>query len=422
MKLTKQSVESLVSKASGDSCLWDTEVPGFGVRAQPGGRKVYVLRYRARCASGAQVQRKMTLCQTSIATLDKARAMAREALQKVATGIDPMSARAERLAGGAPTVEAMFTARIAAMQEKGRAMADEVERMLLKAPGNAADRIGRNRPPGDVSPADIVRAIAPFYKDGHRGAADKARSYLAAAFAWAIKSAHDYTVEDGRDWGVKQNPAAGVARDHGAMTARDRNLSNAEIRAVWSATSPREGAFGRDVGLCLRVMLACGQRLQETLRMDGADIDLEARLWTMPANKTKGRIHAHAVPLPEIILADLAHAKTIHGDGAIFPGRSDGSGETVDIRSVSQATRRWVAAQPAGIQPFQPRDLRRTWKSRAHDAGVDRETRDLIQQHARGSDSGTKHYDRANYSAQMRVGMDKWNAWLVAAVADVTEQ
>lgn len=60
---------------------------------------------------------------------------------------------------------------------------------------------------------------------------------------------------------------------------------------------------------------------------------------------------------------------------------------------------------------FTSRDLRRTWKSRAHDAGVDRFTRDLIQQHAK-SDTGSKNYDRADYVPQMREAMAKWSAWL----------
>ena len=70
---------------------------------------------------------------------------------------------------------------------------------------------------------------------------------------------------------------------------------------------------------------------------------------------------------------------------------------------------------------FQPRDLRRTWKSRTHDAGIDRFTRDLIQQHAK-SDTGTKNYDRADYFEQMKEAMTKWNAWLEATVAEPAEK
>jgi len=69
------------------------------------------------------------------------------------------------------------------------------------------------------------------------------------------------------------------------------------------------------------------------------------------------------------------------------------------------------------MEHFQTRDLRRTWKSRAADAGVDRFTRDLIQQHAMG-DTGSRHYDRADYLGQMAEAMTKWGAWLASALAE----
>lgn len=86
--------------------------------------------------------------------------------------------------------------------------------------------------------------------------------------------------------------------------------------------------------------------------------------------------------------------------------------------AIARAVRRYVVAEGADVRDFQARDLRRTWKSRTHDAGIDRFTRDLIQQHAKGSDTGSKHYDRADYFKQMREAMDKWNAWLTAVVGD----
>lgn len=63
------------------------------------------------------------------------------------------------------------------------------------------------------------------------------------------------------------------------------------------------------------------------------------------------------------------------------------------------------------------RDLRRTWKSRAADAGLDRFTRDLIQQHAK-TDTGSKHYDRADYLPLVTDAMGKWDAWLASAIAE----
>ena len=64
---------------------------------------------------------------------------------------------------------------------------------------------------------------------------------------------------------------------------------------------------------------------------------------------------------------------------------------------------------------FQTRDIRRTWKSRAGEIGISKEMRDLIQQHAK-NDTGSVHYDWADYLPQMRAAMDKWADWLAAVV------
>ena len=74
---------------------------------------------------------------------------------------------------------------------------------------------------------------------------------------------------------------------------------------------------------------------------------------------------------------------------------------------------RWLDG--VDVEHFTTRDIRRTWKSRAHDAGIDRYTRDLIQQHAK-SDTGSVHYDWANYLPQMTEAMGKWNDWLAGII------
>jgi integrase len=340
--------------------------------------------------------------------------MARKVFMAVAGGEDPAAAKRPGREAGI-TVEAMFKARIVSMRAKDRANATEVERVLLRSKNNAADFLGRDTAPCDVTADDVVRFVATFYKAGHRGAADKARGYLAAAFAWAIKSANDYTVAERQSWGVKHNPAADVAKDHGAITVRDRNLTAEEIRALWEAC--QDGQFTEGVEMVIKLMIACGQRVQETLRLCGDEVDLDKGLWKMPAHKTKGRKRPHTIPLPGIIIPGLRRLVEQHGTGTLFPARNGSKGEVLGAISVSHAVRRWQEANETGIEAFQPRDLRRTWKSRTHDAGIDRFTRDLIQQHAK-QDTGSKNYDRADYGQQMRDAMDKWDAWLKSAVYD----
>ena len=55
------------------------------------------------------------------------------------------------------------------------------------------------------------------------------------------------------------------------------------------------------------------------------------------------------------------------------------------------------------------------------DAGIDRFTRDLIQQHAK-NDTGSKNYDRADYLPQMQEAMGKWSAWLTAVLEENKQQ
>ena len=413
-KLTKTIVDATPAPATGDTWVWDSELEGFGIRVQASGRKTYVLRYRTKDA--ARTQRKLTLCRCSDAPPDKARGMARDVFIQVASGTDVVAER-RPARESTITLEAMFEARIKAMKAKDRANACEVERVLLKAKYNAADTLGRTMAPGAVTPADIVKFVSAHYAKGHRGAADKARGYLAAAFEWAIKSTNDYTVAGRQSWGVTYNPAAAVAKDHGAIKVRDRNLDAAELRMVWEACTGGEGGFSEGVEGCIKTMIACGQRVMETLRMDGADVDLEAMVWRMPAHKTKGRKRAHVVPLPRVIIPTLMALKDQHGDGPLFRARHGSGQDTLGAISVSHAVRRWFEAGGTDMEAFQPRDLRRTWKSRTHDAGIDRFTRDLIQQHAK-QDTGSKNYDRADYSTQMREAMDKWNTWLNGALFD----
>lgn len=326
-------------------------------------------------------------------------------------GKDPRLSSA--VVGKLPTVERMFQGYIDHMRAKGRASADEVERSLLTAKAYAAaDQLGRNRLASSITDQDVVALVAGFYERGQRGAADKTRAYVSAAFGWARKATNDYTNPDRQDWGITQNPATDVPRDTAASKARDRNLSRDDLRALWSATRPKAPGFSVDVAACIRLLIACGQRVQETLRIDGADIDLDGGLWRMPAHKTKGGKRPHVIPLPRQAIDVLRELIVEHGDGPLFPARPGAKADLIDHRSIMQAIERWTARDDVDVKPFQSRDLRRSWKSRTTDAGIDRFTRDLYQQHAQNSDTGSKHYDFSNYLPMMRDAMAKWSEWI----------
>lgn len=303
-----------------------------------------------------------------------------------------------------PTVEKLFQSYIQSLKDKGAATWPESERLLLTGSYNAADDLGRNAVASMVEPGDIASLLAKGMKRGARRTTDMQRTAMAAAFNWAMKSTHDYTQENRTDWAIKYNPVAAVPRDQGANKTRERNLTAAEIKHVWTTAPDQTG----DV---MRLVIATGQRVIEVRRVAGADIDLEAHLWTMPASKTKGRKSQHLVPLTAQAVEIFTRLKSFYGDGYLFPARAGATGDLIGIPSISRG-----ASRLEGINPFTPRDLRRTWKSRAGDAGIDRFMRDIIQQHAQ-NDTGSKHYDRFDYLPQMREAMSKWEAWLNNALA-----
>lgn len=303
-----------------------------------------------------------------------------------------------------PTVEKLFQAYIQYLRDKDTATTHTSEHLLLTGKYNAADLLGRNTMASTVEPSDIASALAKGVKRGARRTTDMQRTAMMAAFNWAMKSTHDYTQENRMDWGMKYNPVAAVPRDQAANRTIDRNLTAEEMKHVWHNAPDQTG----DV---MRLVMATGQRVIEVRRIAGADIDLEKCLWTMPARKTKGRKSEHLVPLTSQAVEILTPLIDLYGDGYLFPARAGAAGELIGIPSISRG-----ASRLEGIKPFTPRDLRRTWKSRAGDAGIDRFMRDLIQQHAQ-TDTGSKHYDRFDYLPQMREAMNKWEIWLRNALA-----
>lgn len=83
-KLTKKIIESVVP-SDRDQYLWDQTVPGFGVRIFPSGKRSYVVQYRLK----DRRQRKRSLGQHGVITLEQARASARNWLAEVSQGSDP---------------------------------------------------------------------------------------------------------------------------------------------------------------------------------------------------------------------------------------------------------------------------------------------------------------------------------------------
>ncbi len=84
-KLTKRAVEGLQCEEK-EFIVWDTEIPGFGVRVRPSsGRRVYILKYRTKKGT----PRKPAIGRHGSITAEQARSIARTWLAEVHKGGDP---------------------------------------------------------------------------------------------------------------------------------------------------------------------------------------------------------------------------------------------------------------------------------------------------------------------------------------------
>jgi integrase len=91
-RITKRLVDGLKPQAT-EFALWDSKLPGFGVRVRPSGAMSYVVVYRAGSGRGAPVRR-FTIARVGKATPEAARKRAATILGAVAHGHDPAGEKA----------------------------------------------------------------------------------------------------------------------------------------------------------------------------------------------------------------------------------------------------------------------------------------------------------------------------------------
>lgn len=316
---------------------------------------------------------------------------------KIAKGEDPEGPRA-RVDRRGVTVRDLFDFYLEHLEAKGSAAHPKVRSMFEAA----AKAIGPAMRAADVTPGDITPHLAAIYRRGAPAMAREVRGYIGAAFNLAIRSANDYrTMDRSAAWGVTANPVAAIPADPDAVKPGDRHLTPAEFRAFWRwLEGQREASGAADA---LRLIMATGQRISEVLRVSEATFDPVEKL--IDWSKTKNG-KPHTIPLPRQAV-DILTARPVNRHGLFFP-----HGIKPDQPATLSATDHLIARYlKTGAQPFTARDLRRTWKTLTGAAGIAKEARDRLQNHARG-DVASKHYDRWDYMPEKRAAMAAWEAYL----------
>lgn len=301
------------------------------------------------------------------------------------------------------TVADLFEAYVAYLKDGGKSSWKEAEKGLNKI----ADTLGRNRPARDIEPDEITAIIRPIYERGKRSMADHVRSYIRSAFSWGLKSEHDYRSTAARRFRLTYNPAAGIPTE--PKTIGTRWLSEDEFVRLYRWLECPDTPVHPPYARAVQIIILTGQRVEEIARLHIDQWDAKERIidWT----KTKN-LQPHAVPVPSLA-AELIESIIPNEYGWFFPSAKDPS------KPVSHGTLYsfiWRQRDRGVIPHATNRDLRRTFKTLAGKAGIPKEIRDRLQNHAL-QDVSSKHYDRWNYMVEKRAGMAKWDKFVRAMLA-----
>lgn len=227
-------------------------------------------------------------------------------------------------------------------------------------------------------------------KRGGPIAANRTLAAITALFNWALS----------RDI-IQATPATRV-RKPGEETRRERVLTADELRAIW----PQTEALGFPVGSFFQFAMLVGQRREEVAAMRWADLDLNERAWTIPAQSTKsGR--GHVVPLAPIAIDILSKLPRLGPYVFTVTGERPISGYSAAKRRLDKAIRAARAEGGLGdIAGWAIHDIRRTVATEMGRLGVPRLVVGRVLNHSDRSVTGI--YDRHAYGPEKRHALEAW--------------
>jgi hypothetical protein len=225
-------------------------------------------------------------------SLGEARNKFRETIAPtIRTGGNPTGPQARKDKTGI-TVKDLFKTYVDDLRNAKAASVREVERILLgsKGDGGAAKAIGASKQANEVGVDNITPHLEDIYDRGSIRMADMTRSYIGAAYAFAMKSRGNYTNRAAAaKWGITVNPILGTYRDRNAQIAGQRYLQPGEFRAFWNWTLTKDKVT--NAAPAARLLLATGQRVTEILRITETGYDRSESIvdWAKTTNEKNSR-------------------------------------------------------------------------------------------------------------------------------------
>ena len=259
-----------------------------------------------------------------------------------------------------------------------------------------------------VSSQDIAEVLRAMHDKGITTTLNRTRADLHAAFN--VGMTYDYSPtlrsKDGVIFDLQKNPVARIASTKSYERALQRHLCAKELDLVWTSC---EEHMNPTYASLLRIMICTGFHATELMRLNLKDVDTKAQAIYMTQTKSGT---PNLIPLNKYAWREvkklLANADSSE---LLFPSRVSSPNLNVYSRISVPANQVAQLRENITIDHFTPRDIRRTVKTLMGAAGISKEMRDRLQNHAT-SDVSTKHYDRYDYWKEKSAAASTWERWL----------
>jgi integrase len=378
------------------------------LQVSPSGTKSWIFRYRlpgSVSSTGKRLTREMGLGALDTFTLAEARERAREQRQLLAKGLDP--------------IEQGRQARQEAMAKQTVTFAQAVERYLKRPRHWHNDKHGKQW-------ASTLKAYA-FPVIGHLDVRliDQRHILQILEPVWHTKNETASRVrgriEQILDWAKVhrlregENPARFKGNLDHALPARGKvrttrhhpAMPHAELPAFMSALVEQTGP----AALALRFTILTASRTGEVIGMRWGEVDLDARLWTIPGSRMKGK-RDHQVPLSDQAVELLTQLRSATGvtpgpDAFVFAGTRPGKPMS-DMGMLKLIWR--MGREDITIHGF--RSSFRVWS--AEETDYPREVAEAALAHI-VADKTEAAYQRSTFFEKRRRLMDSWSRFCTGA-------
>jgi integrase len=334
----------------------------------------------------------------SVVSLAMARQKAGKAREALANGSDPIDikraeAEAKRLKKAAKSFEATADEYITAHKAGWKSEKHGKQwRATLEA---YAFPLFGDKPVDTITVDHVLEALTPIWE---------AKPETASRVRGRIENTLDYAKT--RGWRSGENPARWKGHLDHLLPARAKMARVVHHAALAWADLPGVMAKLADAGstsaLCLRFIILTAARSGEARGARRSEIDLAAKVWTVPAERMKAGVE-HRVPLSDAAMAVLKAAALLKSgdDGLVFPG-----GRKVTPLS-DVAVSKALASVADDVTVHGMRSTFRDWA--AEETACPREVVETALAHT-NRDKVEAAYARTDHLQRRRALMDDWAA------------